>query len=503
MARRFFAYHSGIFKSRASSHFTTLYHSYLAGKIHTLDHITTDREQLKEKGISEEVFNQQLLIFIDGFRPADLTRACAIDDGILRLSEAEIIDYSARFVSSSQGLKMLKFVPASGAASRMFKHLHQSDMSNSDILIKEFVNRFHEMPFAKEIQAIQTNPSADQIMELTLGQSGLGYATAPKGMVLFHCYDDQARTAFEEHLIEAAKYMGNKVCIHFTVPEDKEAEIADFLRLRPANKDQSYDLSFSTQRSSTDTVAVSMENQPYRDDFGKLLFRPGGHGALINNLNENPADLIFIKNIDNVVHESRIEESVLWKKVLGGALIKYRKLIHDFLLAVESVKVSQEQVNSLRKELGLGEMSQAEMAQLLKAPIRVCGMVKNEGEPGGGPFWVKGNPFPQVVESAQVSNAVDQQAILAQASHFNPTDLVCCTLDHHGVAYDLLEFIDHSTCFISKKSIAGTEVKALELPGLWNGAMANWISIFIEVPGSTFNPVKTVNDLLRPMHQPK
>ena len=468
-----------------------------------MEYITTDREQLKEKGISEEVFNQQLLIFIDGFMPTNLTRACAIDDGILRLSEAEIIDYSAKFVSSSQGLKVLKFVPASGAASRMFKHLHQCDTSNPDILTKEFVDRFHEMPFAKDIQAMQSNPSADQIVELTLGQSGLGYASAPKGMVLFHRYDGQAKTAFEEHLSEAARYMGTKVCIHFTVPEDKEAEIADFLRLRPANKNQSYDLSFSTQHSSTDMVAVTMDNQPYRDDFGKLLFRPGGHGALINNLNENPADLIFIKNIDNVVHESRIEETVLWKKVLGGALIKYRKLIHDFLLSVESAKVSPEQTNSLRDELGLGAMSQAEMAQLLKAPIRVCGMVKNEGEPGGGPFWVKGNPFPQVVELAQVSNAVDQQAILAQASYFNPVDLVCCTLDHHGVAYDLLEFVDHSACLISKKSIAGTEVKALELPGLWNGAMANWVSIFIEVPGSTFNPVKTINDLLRPMHQSK
>ena len=480
-----------------------MYRSYLAGKIHTLEHNTTDSDQLKEKGISEENLNRQLSIFIDGFRPAALTRACTIDDGILRLSEAEITDYSAKFVSGSQNLKVLKFVPASGAASRMFKHLHQCDTSNPDILTQEFLDRFYEMPFAKDIQAMQANPSDDQMVELTLEQSGLGYATAPKGMVLFHRYDGQAKTAFEEHLSEGAQYMGDKVCIHFTVPEGKEAEIGDFLRLRSANKDQAYDLSFSTQRSYTDTVAVTMDNQPYRDDFGKLLFRPGGHGALIHNLNKNPADLIFIKNIDNVVHESRIEETVLWKQVLGGTLIKYRKLIHDFLRAVESDKVSSDQANSLRNELGLGEMSQAEMAQLLKAPIRVCGMVKNEGEPGGGPFWVQGNPFPQVVESAQVSNAIDQQVIVAQASHFNPTDLVCCTLDHNGIAYDLMEFIDHSACFISEKSIAGTAVKALELPGLWNGAMANWISIFIEVPVSTFNPVKTVNDLLRPMHQPK
>lgn len=478
--------------------------SYLAGKIHIVELTSSDHNQLEQKGISEVNLDQQLQIFSKGIEPTSLTRACTIDDGIVRLTEAQIEANSATYISESADLKVLKFVPASGAASRMFKHLHQYDSSNPDALSREFIDRFDEMPFAKSIHSLQAQPSKEEKISLTIGDRGLRYASAPKGMVLFHGYGEMARTAFEEHLVEGALYAGNeKVNIHFTVAEGKENEIGDFLRLQSTGLGRSYDLSFSTQKAFTDTVAVTMDNQPYRDDYGQLLFRPGGHGALIHNLNENPADLIFIKNIDNVVHETRIEETILWKQVLGGTLIKIRSLIHAFLAQHETGEVPEDQLQKIKGILGLRGVDQSEMAKLLRAPIRVCGMVKNEGEPGGGPFWVEGNSFPQVVESAQISSSEDQQAVVSQATHFNPTDLVCSTLDHRGEPYNLLDFVDPTACFISEKSISGTAVKALELPGLWNGAMANWVSIFVEVPVSTFNPVKTVNDLLRPMHQPK
>jgi hypothetical protein len=466
---------------------------------------SSDLEQINQKGISEPDLNDQLRIFSSGVKPAELTRACKIGDGILRLSAAEVEGYSGSFNKKSQDLNVLKFVPASGAASRMFKHLHQFDAQNPDSLCQEFIDRFSSLPFANEVEEMSSSKSAQERIDLTMTQDGLGYAHVPKGMVQFHSYAQGAKTAFEEHLTEGVQFAsGNEVNIHFTVPEGQEANIQQFLLKKASeNHVEQFNLSFSTQKSFTDTVAVTLDDQPFRLDDSSLLFRPGGHGALIHNLNENPADLIFIKNIDNVVHESRIEETTLWKKVLGGKLIEVRSKVHGFLRACSDGSASLEQEAELRSLLGLEDLERDALISALHAPIRVCGMVKNEGEPGGGPFWLNENRFPQVVESAQISDDENQQSIVTTATHFNPTDLVCCTIDHRGEAYDLLDFVDRDAGFISEKSVEGTAVKALELPGLWNGSMARWISVFIEVPVSTFNPVKTVNDLLRPMHQPQ
>ena len=462
-----------------------------------------DLEQINQKGISESDLYDQLRIFSAGVKPAELKRACQIGDGILRLSSSEVEAYSKGYNEKSKDLNVLKFVPASGAASRMFKHLHQFDPLDPDPLCQEFIERFNSLPFADEVDGMSLSQSPREKIDLTMNLEGLGYAYAPKGMVQFHSYSQGAKTAFEEHLTEGVRFAsGSQVNIHFTVPEGQEDNIRQFLLNKASeNHSEHFNLSFSTQKSFTDTVAVTLDDQPFRMNDGSLLFRPGGHGALIHNLNENPADLIFIKNIDNVVHESRIEETALWKMVLGGILIEVRAKVHGFLRACYDGTATQEQEAELRSLLGLETLEREALISTLHAPIRVCGMVKNEGEPGGGPFWLNGNSFPQVVESAQISDEAGQQSIVASATHFNPTDLVCCTIDHAGKAYDLLDYVDRDACFISEKSVDGSAVKALELPGRWNGSMARWISVFIEVPVSTFNPVKILNDLLRPMHQ--
>lgn len=459
-------------------------------------------------GISVEDLQQQLEIFQSGFKPTILRQACVPGNGITTLSDDEVRQFIHTFETRAKDLSVLKFVPASGAASRMFKHLHQYDPTSPDELCLEFLHRFDDLPFAEAVRQLATDSSSEDLIRLTLDPQGLGYATVPKGMVLFHKYASDARTAFEEHLSEGIMYASSAkgVNIHFTVPDGQVEQISEFLgqKAREDHPGVDFNLSYSVQKPFTDTIAATMDNQPFRDEAGRLVFRPGGHGALIHNLDAQPSHITFIKNIDNVVHESRVGESLKWKKVLGGMLIEVQTAIHSFLKENNRGVGDPDALNNIRQMLGVGnDMSDQELTSSLNAPIRVCAMVKNEGEPGGGPFWVEGAKYPQVVESAQISASSDQQAVVAGASHFNPTDLVCCTLNYQGKPFNLLDFVDPDTCFISQKSIAGTTVQALELPGLWNGAMARWVSVFVEIPVSTFNPVKTVNDLLRPVHQPQ
>jgi hypothetical protein len=355
-----------------------------------------------------------------------------------------------------------------------------------------------------------------------LSDTGLNYGSLPKGLLKFHRYGSEVRTPFEEHIAEVALYAatpGKSICLHFTVSEEHLVGFRKLLKdALPAVESRfraKFEVNFSLQKPSTDTLAVDMQNDPFRNEDGSLLFRPGGHGALIDNLNELNSDLIFIKNIDNVVPEKLIAPTIRYKKVLAGKLIETREKIFSILRELEISKPSAERLNQIvkfvRTELyyepsnKTSPHSLSRLRSILNRPIRVCGVVKNTGEPGGGPFWApnaSGDVSLQIIESSQVNHSDPSQVeIFARATHFNPVDLVCSPKTYQGYKFDLAGFVDKDTCFLSYKSKDGRELKALELPGLWNGAMSDWITLFIEVPIETFNPVKTVNDLLRPQHQ--
>jgi hypothetical protein len=354
---------------------------------------------------------------------------------------------------------------------------------------------------------------------------GLNYGQLPKGLLLFHSYPSGGRTALEEHLAEGAMYAKNKageVNLHFTVSPEHEplfrACIAQKQALYEDKFSVKYGISFSCQKASTDTIAAGMDNRPFRGKDGQLVFRPGGHGALIENLNDLEADVVFIKNIDNVTPDSLKYSTVIYKKILAGILVSLQKKIAGYLRLIDSGRYSHKQVEEMihflhdtlyiRKH-GLKHMEDAELILYIKGrlrrPLRVCGMVKNEGEPGGGPFLAAnadGTVSPQILESQQIDlGNPAQKAFFEQGTHFNPVDLVCALKDPCGAKYRLPDYVDKNTGFISLKSKDGRELKALELPGLWNGAMSGWNTVFVEVPAETFNPVKTVNDLLRPEHQ--
>ena len=350
-------------------------------------------------------------------------------------------------------------------------------------------------------------------MEEILFEPGLNYSKIPKGLIKFHKYDDSSRTAFEEHLVEGALYLcdeSGNCTIHFTVPPDYRSDIEEYLESKQydyQDKNIKFNLEYSVQNPSTDTIAVNTDNTPYVNSEGKLVFRPAGHGALIENLDSIDSDYIFIKNIDNVTTEKYLAETVKYKKVIGGYLFSIKKEINKILFDLEDVNLDNQRkieiikyckdILGLETDDGIGNK---ELSEILNRPVRVCGVVKNEGEPGGGPFWIRksGKLSKQIVESAQVDmEDSNQSSIWGSSTHFNPVDIVCSVRDYRGNKFDLKEFIDHDAGIITNKSIDGTEIKALELPGLWNGAMAKWITLFVEVPLITFNPVKTVFDLLR------
>ena len=497
-----------------------------------------DLQQIRGKGIPEEVINRQIGNFIRGFPWAELVRPAAIGDGIFAFDEEEIARHEDFFNSHLESQRPVKFVPASGAASRMFKKLFEfKEGSPDDGSVKELIDRIEETAFYREldkslytlygkgIDSLKEEKQFSPVIEAILAEEGLNYASLPKGLLLFHSYPDGSRTAAEEHLVEAASYARDSAGIariHFTISPEHRAKFAElFDRVREKYEQRfgvTFEISFSEQKPSTDTIAVDEQNQPVRNPDGSLLFRPGGHGALISNLNDIDADIIFIKNIDNIVPDRLKGETILYKKVLGGYLLRMKQIVHGFLDKASRGAVSDadtaEIIRFMRERLflalpegfeGSGKENQLEiLVSMLDRPMRVCGMVKNEGEPGGGPFWVRsgdGSDSLQIIESSQVNvNDPAQKAVMDRATHFNPVDLVCCTRDFRGNTIDLRKFVDPATGFIAVKSSGGKVLKAQELPGLWNGAMAKWITVFVEVPVVTFNPVKTVNDLLRGEH---
>jgi hypothetical protein len=503
-----------------------------------------DEIQIKERGSQLDVVQKQIENFKKGFPYLEVIEAATLGKGIIKLDDEDIQRNDERFDQQiSAGVVPLKFVPASGAASRMFKSLFEAleecevdedpEISLAkNAAVRQFLVNKEKFAFFSDLKKSITDMGAEEVcrnwIEFLLLEKGLNYGSLPKGLLKFHKYTNGERTPFEEHLVEGAQYAKDKnnvVRLHFTVsPEHKEV----FEELLAKVKEQyekllgvTYYVSFSLQKPSTDTIAVDLENEPFREPDGSLVFRPAGHGALIENLNDLDADLIFIKNIDNVVPDRLKQPTISYKKALGGVLLKYQEKVFRYQkilnekhpITLDSAFLA-EAANFLENTLNTKppenqyytekEDLYHYLREKYNRPLRVCGMVKNEGEPGGGPFWTKnpdGTVSLQVVESSQIDpDSVQQQTIAKHATHFNPVDLVCGIKNYRGEKHNLTEFTDPSTGFISKKSKDGKDLKAQELPGLWNGAMSNWNTLFVEVPIETFNPVKTVNDLLREQH---
>ncbi len=480
-----------------------------------------DLVQLQSRGISAEEVSQQVGYFENGFPWMALEKSATVGDGIIRFSEGELADFVNLFEQERSALSIIKMVPASGAATRMFKslfeHLTSGESNKESRLFFEKIQEFAFYPALKKL--ITSIDGEAEILSHLLASPGLEYGILPKGLLEFHAYESGARTPFEEHLVEAALYAsdGELARLHFTVsPEHRarfEALAARLIPVWEAHFGIRYELSFSEQKPSTDTVAVNMDNTLFRESDGSLLFRPAGHGALLENLNDLQADVIFIKNIDNVVPDALKDSTILYKKALGGLLVSIlakTESLASQLRANPSEELIAEALVFMGTYLGyvpsmdFQQVFLADQVDLLLSilarPTRVCGVVKNTGEPGGGPFWCPdetGNLSLQLVESAQVDmNNPGQKELFAGSTHFNPVDLVCAP---RGL--DLLAFRDMATGFITEKTKDGRGLKAQELPGLWNGAMAYWNTVFVEVPLETFNPVKTVTDLLRDAHQ--
>ena len=446
-----------------------------------------DLEQLQARGISVEKAEAQLECFRNGFPELDIVAPASTKKGILAPKRAEQEQYIAAWQQYlAEGHKILKFVPASGAASRMFKNLFQYLEDGIETpFIKEFLAHKDEFAFGPQLAGKEGQEAVRYLLE------DMHYGELPKGLLLFHKYRDGARTPALEHLVEGAQYCVGPTAnsqkptayLHFTVSHDHlplfRQHIADNIKKFEDKYNVRYDVTFSEQLPSTDTLAANPDGTPFRTKDGKLLFRPGGHGALIENLNQQDADIVFIKNIDNVVPDRLKKDTIRYKQILAGVLVTEQKRVFE---ALKNPDLSDEERAKLNR------------------PIRVCGVVKNTGEPGGGPFLVReedGSISCQILESTQISDP----ELMKQSTHFNPVDLVCAIRDYEGKPFDLPKYVDPKTGFISNKSKDGKELLALELPGLWNGAMSRWNTIFVEVPVSTFNPVKTVNDLLREQHQ--
>lgn len=496
--------------------------------------IEKDIQQIKERGSDLSVVEEQVRYFEKGFPFLQLSKAATVGDGIIRLTDDEIAQVISEFDKSAADgeIALLKFVPASGAATRMFKSLFsylQDD--KKDKSVDEFFAKLNDFAFYEDLKTSLAADgheieSADEktIAAYFLTAKGLGYGELPKGLLKFHNYAERSRTPLEEHLVEGAKYAnaGSNVQIHFTVsPEHRDKFEKLVVEAVPSYQTQygvRYIVSFSEQKSSTDTIAVNLDNTPFREKDDSLLFRPAGHGALLENLGQLDADIIFIKNIDNVVPDSIKGDTITYKKALAGIVLKYQKSVFaylDKLAGNVDATLLAELDGFFRNELcvippaGFESWSDEKKKEYfvgkLDRPLRACGMVKNQGEPGGGPFWAEnadGSSSLQIVESAQVDvDNADQNSIFKNSTHFNPVDLVCAVKNKKGELYDLKKFRDPLTGFITGKSKDGKDLKAQELPGLWNGAMADWNTLFVEVPLITFNPVKTVNDLLREQHQ--
>lgn len=472
-----------------------------------------DIDQIKARGLSVEMVEKQIENFRNGFPALAVVRAASGSDGVRQLNDKEQERAIELYKERMASLRTIKFVPASGAATRMFKELFEyvNDDKRTPGIDRLIVN-LEKFAFFAELAKYLKPQIDDKEVVRNIIVTGLEYGNKPKGVVTFHSYKEGARKPVEEHLVEAALYASNgkTANIHFTVsPEHKplfEALLAERQHHYEERFNVKYNVSFSEQSPATDTIAVNPDNTPFRTDDGKLLFRPAGHGALITNLDKLDADILFVKNIDNVTTDERKADTVTFKMVLAGELLRLQQRTFELLRAMERGEdVDKEAVGFLRDELCCllpDDASHDLIRQTLDRPIRVCGMVKNEGEPGGGPFWVRddhGREQLQIAESSQI--AKEDMHLMKEATHFNPVDLVCGVMRYDGTKYDLTRYTDPKTGFISSKSAGGRELRAQELPGLWNGAMANWNTLFVEVPITTFSPVKVVQDLLRPEHQ--
>ncbi len=500
-----------------------------------------DKKQIEGRGMTTAQVEHQLKQVETGFPFLRIENAAAVGRGIIAPDEMEqkrAVDAWETY--KQEGHKVVKFVPASGAASRMFKNMFSFLTANYDVPTTDFEKKYFDEieHFAfrdalndkcktnegKTLDELLAEGEYKTIVANMLNLEGLNYGNLPKGLLLFHQYKDGARTPMEEHLVEAALYgSSNGVAnVHFTVSHDHlalfEQRVADKQSYYEKKFGVHYHISFSEQKPSTDTIATNPDNTPFRNDDGSLLFRPGGHGALIENLNDIDADIVFIKNIDNVVPDRLKADTVLWKQILAGILVKLQKQVFEYLNVIDSGTYNHQKLEEIIRfvqrdlccrKADIKDLEDVELvnylAKKLNRPMRVCGVVKNVGEPGGGPFLAYNEDDTvslQILESSQIdTNNEAYMRMFTSGTHFNPVDLVCATRNYKGNAFHLPDYIDHNTGFISSKSKGGRELKALELPGLWNGAMSNWTTVFVEVPLSTFNPVKTVNDLLRNTHQ--
>ena len=495
-----------------------------------------DLQEIKTRGLTPEQVAGQLDIFSKGTFYYRLNRPCRVGDGIISVPEEEKSDLVALYEREESKGRMLKFVPASGAASRMFKDWHGVLAEGPDAgKGGKIIDDLQRYAFYRDLDGtaarqgmrlaeLLAKKDIRTVLELILTPRGLNYANLPKALLKFHHYPDGKRTAIEEHLVEAALYAHDRsgtARIHFTVSEEHKALIEDILGDFKAGYEKrcgvTYEIGLSTQSSSTDTIAVDLGNRIFRDQTGVPVFRPGGHGALIRNLEALQGDIVLVKNIDNIVPDRLKTTTVQYKKILGGLLLRTQERIFGFLKKLSSGADSAliaEIVRFCEKDLGMLFPQQFAGLELqdrrdylmnrLDRPLRVCGVVKNEGEPGGGPFWIDeedGTQSLQIIESAQVDfRSNEQKAAWDTAGYFNPVDLACGVRDLQGKPFNLDHFIDKRAYFISEKSQSGRDLKALEYPGLWNGAMALWNTLFMEVPIETFNPVKTIEDLLRPQH---
>lgn len=468
---------------------------------------------MEEHGLTPAALETQLKNFREGFPFLPVTRAASCGDGIRVLDAAGIEQAAARYDRAKESLRVVKFVPASGAATRMFKDLFEFVREGRrTAVVGELLANRRRFAFWPELRTI-IGDDADELRTVeNIVAEGLRYGETPKGLVSFHRYGDEVRKAVEEHLVEGAQYAaaGGEVKIHFTVSPEHltrfEALLAEKIPGYESRFGVKYRISFSVQDPSTDTLAVNPDCTPFRRADGRLLFRPAGHGALIGNLGKIDADIVFVKNIDNVTTDARRGDTVLYKKALAGVLLALQERIFEYLMALEVPGAELEPIAAfIENELCVKlpkDYGTPLLRRVLNRPIRVCGMVRNEGEPGGGPFWVTGADgleTLQIAESNQI--APEKRELMRSATHFNPVDLVCSFRTSKGGRFDLREFVDPATGFISRKSDGGRELLAQELPGLWNGAMARWNTVFVEVPITTFSPVKVVTDLLRPEHQ--
>lgn len=487
-----------------------------------------DEQDLAKRGKTAEETERQFAMIAKGFAPAAVRRAATVGDGIIRVSEGEAARLAKEYDAElAKGLSVAKFVPASGAASRMFKPLHQylaaddegKKKMEGEEPMRTFFDRLGDFAFAEQLRSLKPADNAETV-RLVLADDGLAYGSHPKGLVTFHKYaDGSTRTAAEEHLAEAAAYClsGGRSHVHYTVPVGMESAFRAKLAPTLEKAGGKIDVSFSIQPPATDVPCLTLDGKPARDAEGHLIFRPGGHGALIGNLGKIDADAVFVKNIDNVSHGRMLAESSVWKKVIAAIGLGLKRKVDTLLnrLAAGDNAAADDGIAFIENEMkvtvpkGVRDSDTAKKAAFVEAfldrPLRVCGMVKNEGEPGGGPFWVEGKDgicTLQIVESAQMDlDDPEVKAIVGGSTHFNPVDLFCCMKDRNGVKYDLQKFVDYDACFQTHKSVNGVDVTGMELPGLWNGAMAKWLTMFVEVPIITFTPVKTVMDLLRPVHQ--